>query len=321
MEVAAGIHRVEAPLGDRYVALYLIEGESGAMLVDTGVASSVADSLLPYLSATGMTAEQIRWVVCTHGDFDHVGGNRAVRAVAPGAALLCGAGDERLLGDVEVIIAERYGELAAEHGVGDSPEVTEWIRSVTNSASPDIVVSGRTAVELGNRTVEILQTPGHSAGHLSIWDARTGSLLIGDAVLHRGLLTAAGSPAFPPTYRDVTSYRSTIASLERLQAGTLLTAHYPVLTGPEVGQFFQESSAYADQLDQAIVLQLSSASEGLTLAELTERLAPAVGAWPEDRTYLLSFPVIGHLEVLEGRGVVVRHRVVDERPRFVLADS
>jgi len=36
-EVAHGIHRVEAPLGDRYVCLYLLAGEEAALLVDTGL--------------------------------------------------------------------------------------------------------------------------------------------------------------------------------------------------------------------------------------------------------------------------------------------
>src|SRR5260370_29751320 len=49
MEVAPGIHRIEAPLGDRINCLYVLAGEDDSMLVDTGLDNTPHDSLLPYL--------------------------------------------------------------------------------------------------------------------------------------------------------------------------------------------------------------------------------------------------------------------------------
>ena len=74
MEIAHGIHRIEAPLGERFIAIYLLIGDRASLLVDTGIASSIADAVLPYMASQGIAPEKIRYVVSTHCDFDHVGG-------------------------------------------------------------------------------------------------------------------------------------------------------------------------------------------------------------------------------------------------------
>ena len=37
MELAPGIHRIEAPLGERFVAVYLLVENGDALLIDTGM--------------------------------------------------------------------------------------------------------------------------------------------------------------------------------------------------------------------------------------------------------------------------------------------
>ena len=37
MEIAPRIHRIEAPLGDRFVCMYLFVGTESALLLDTGL--------------------------------------------------------------------------------------------------------------------------------------------------------------------------------------------------------------------------------------------------------------------------------------------
>ena len=49
MEIAQGIHRVEAPLGDRFVCMYLLVGDECTILIDTGIAKMPQDILLPYM--------------------------------------------------------------------------------------------------------------------------------------------------------------------------------------------------------------------------------------------------------------------------------
>jgi glyoxylase-like metal-dependent hydrolase (beta-lactamase superfamily II) len=308
VEVAPGIHRIEAPLGDRYVAMYLVVGDDAALLVDSGIADSIPVTLEPYLRHIGLDPGVIRYAVGTHGDFDHIGGNAALAQLAPRVVLMCGEDDRALVNDVERIIVDRYGEFAAEHGFDETDESRAYIRSVTHTARVDVGLRGGERFDLGGRVVEILHTPGHSFGHLSVRDVATDAVMIGDAVLGASVLTADGAPAFPPTYRNVDSYRATIARLASMAPEHLLCAHYPVFRGSAVGDFLAQSLAYTDQVEYALTRALDKAGAALTLLQLVADTRTELGPWEVGPAQLLVYPVLGHLEALEQRGALVRGR-------------
>lgn len=313
MELGPGLHRIEAPLGDRYTAMYLIAGSRSALLVDSGVAESVTDVLVPYLDRLGIRRSELRYLVNTHSDFDHVGGNGALKDQVPGVLVLCGEEDRALTEDIERMISDRYGEFAADHGY-DDPEATKaYIRSVSRSEPVDIGLRGGERIDLGGRVVEVIHTPGHSPGHLSVYDAQADALIIGDAVLGSGLLTVGGDPAFPPTYRDVTPYRATIELIRKLRPSLLLTAHYPVYSGAEVDEFLTESSDYTDRVEGAIRDALAASGAPQTLLELVHSTRGTLGDWTEEASSLLVYPLLGHLELLEQRGEVQRSAEVPSR--------
>ena len=78
MEIAPNIHRIEAPLGERFVCMFLLDGDECALLIDTGMDSIPGEYLVPYLDAIGIPAEKIRYVLISHADFDHMAGNGAL---------------------------------------------------------------------------------------------------------------------------------------------------------------------------------------------------------------------------------------------------
>lgn len=116
-EVALGLHRIEAPLGDRFVACYVIVGDDAALLFDTGVEATPAGSIAPYCRAAGIDPESIRWVVVSHADVDHMGGNAATRTMLPKASFVAHAADRTLIEDVDSIIQLRYREFRDGHGI------------------------------------------------------------------------------------------------------------------------------------------------------------------------------------------------------------
>jgi glyoxylase-like metal-dependent hydrolase (beta-lactamase superfamily II) len=299
LEVASGIHRLEAPLGDRYVALYLIEGDEAALLVDTGVAGSPAEAL------GGVDAGRIRYVLVSHADFDHTGGNAAVRELCPGAIFCCHDLDRPLVEDLEAMLYRRYGEAIADHGIDDGDEARDSIRSNARHVPIELALTGGERLRLGgDREIEILHTPGHSRGHVTVWDPAARVAVIADAVLWNAVLGASGEPVFPPTYRYVDAYVATIQRLQGMPIETLLTSHYPVYRGEEVGEFLAESRAFVDRADAALREELSAAAEPPTLRELCDRLGPRLGSWPAEATATMWFPLLGHLERLAAFGLL-----------------
>lgn len=304
MEVAEGIHRVEAPLADRYVAMYLVVGHDSVMVVDTGLDESVRVHLRDYCAAARIDPARIRYALNTHADFDHVGGNGALREFAPGVLFACGERDRAMIEDVETLIDQRYGEFRHHHGFDETAETQGFIREVCRLLPIDIGLTGGETFDLGGRRVEILHTPGHSRGHLTVYDPLTDSAIIADALLTTSVLTASGQPAFPPTYRYVDSYRATARMLLALNARTLLTSHYPVAVGPAAVEFCEISLAYCDTVERVVLDVLADTDQPLSLLAICRAGAGRLGPWPAGPADYLVYPVLGHLEDLTRRGIV-----------------
>lgn len=305
MQLRPGLHRIQAPLGERFVAMYLLTGPDGALLFDTGVAASIPGTLLPYLDSIDFDLDQLRWVISSHCDFDHTGGNAALRAAAPNATFLAGRADVPMTEDVDLLISGRYGEFADRDGFDDPAETTAEVRRSTRLTRVDQALDGGEVFDLGGgRRVEVLAAPGHSPGHLALWDGSNDALLISDAVLGETVPTADGRAAFPPTYRDVIAYDSTIRRLRGYAASLLLTAHYPIYEGEAVREFLDASLAYTELIDRVIEEELAGGAE-VTSLELIHRTSAKLGPWDPAAAEYLIFPVTGNLERLVQRGRVV----------------
>lgn len=304
MELRPGLHRIVAPIPPRFIAMHLFVGPEGALLFDTGVDGSVEGALVPYLRQQRIDPSSIRWVVSSHCDFDHTGGNAALKRVAPGAEFLAGAADELMTENVEALIAGRYGEFARADGFDDPPNTTAEIRASTRLVGVDRVLTGGETFDLGaGRVLEVVAVPGHSPGHLAVWDAANNALAISDAVLGETVPTAAGDPAFPPTYRDTARYVETIERVRAFDAELLLTAHYPVYEGREVRGFLDLSLAYTERIDRAIEAHLAGE---MTSLELIRAAASDLGPWPGAAADYLIFPITGNLERLAVAGRVAQ---------------
>lgn len=310
MEVVPGIHRIEVPLGERILCLYLLVGRERMLLVDTGSSQTPREHLVPYLESIGRSTRQIDYVVITHSDWDHQGGIVSLREVAPHALLMCHPLDRPLIESIDQLIEKRYGEFQEEHKIDESAEAKIWIRQNNQSEAPiDLTLTGGETLLLeDNWRIQMWHTPGHSLGHLSLYDIRNRAAIIADAALWNCVPTRDGNPSLPPTYRYVESYLSTIRALSRTPIDSLLTAHYPVLRGPEVLDFLGESRNFADRLGSMLRRELSLAKGACTTRQLIEALSPHLGGWPTEAGIYLVFPVMGHLEELERLGRIEKIR-------------
>jgi glyoxylase-like metal-dependent hydrolase (beta-lactamase superfamily II) len=305
MQVAPGIHRIEAPLGDRFVAMYLLVGDEAALLLDTGMDRMPYEYVLPYLDQIKLPASQVRYVLTSHADFDHTAGNASMREIAPDALFMCHHLDQRMIEDIEVMISERYGEFAVDHDIDETDESRAFIRAQSRHVPMNVTLSGGERIRLGQDwTVEVLHAPGHSRGHLTIHDPRSQTLIICDATLWNAVLRKDGTPAFPPTYRYTDTYVATMNRFAGMNAQMILTSHYPIYQGASVHEFLAESRAYVDRVDQALLQELAGASGPRTMREIIEALNQKLGEWPEAAGIYLVHPLSGHLERLVQYGRV-----------------
>jgi glyoxylase-like metal-dependent hydrolase (beta-lactamase superfamily II) len=319
VEVSPGIHRLEQPLGNRVVTLTLVRDGGELLLFDSGIADAYNDVVLPYLAEIGASDAELTTVVSSHADFDHVGSNRVIRDARPEVRFLAHAADIAEIEDAEAMIVDRYGEFAGEHGMPSSPETDAFVRSVTLTTSVDESVAEGDVITVGGMALTVLHVPGHSRGHIALWEPRRRLAIIADAALDAALPTVDGDAAFPPTYRDLAPYRATIERLRKLEPTMVVTGHFPVLTGEDVGAFFDRSDSFTRLVDEQLAALLAQAP--LTTPEIVATLAPRIGSWPVEAGELGVYPIVGHLEEFEQQGKVARDTNGDGRWLWIWIDD
>ena len=296
------------------LSLYLFVGRQRTLLLDVGVDATPGTGLLPYLSKASLDPQSIRWVVVSHADVDHFGGLASLRELSPGASCLGHRLDAPLISDYATYEAQRARGFREPWGLDESPEVLAWTRSVTREGPLDMALTGGETIDLGDGwELEIVHVPGHSHGHLAVYDPRSRALAVADAVLGDMVPHADGRPAFPPTYRYVDSYLATIGRCEALRPELLLTAHYPTMRGDAGMAFLALSRGFVEKVDSVVLDELAGVgAPGLTLQELLARANSRLGSWPADGTEgALAFPVVGHLERLLALGRITGWQAPD----------
>ena len=151
---------VVGPLEVNCIILGERSGGEG-VIIDPG---SDAGTILARVTELGLT---IRYVINTHGHFDHVGGNRQVLE-ATGARLFIHSSDAPFL--------SRAADVATMYGL-----VTE------NSPPPDTFLEDGMNVTFGSRKVKVLHTPGHTPGGCCLYLQDQGHVITGDTLFAEGV--------------------------------------------------------------------------------------------------------------------------------------
>ncbi len=279
MEILPGIHRIESDLGERFMCQYLLAGEDRKILVDTGLAGTPEEVIVPYLESIGLSVEDLDEVLISHADVDHCGGNHALKEMAPSVRFMCGEADRAWVESTDLALADLY-RWSDPYGFGPDEDSVEWLRTELGDDAPvDTGLRGGETLRLGpDWRIEVMHLPGHTPGHLGIWDERSGAAIIIDAALERGIYDRDGSLLQPPRYFDAVTYRSTIRKLRAIGPEHLLTAHYPPMRRKEAAEFLDRSLEFTDRVEEVVLEELG---RGVTdLSELTRIADERLGPYP-----------------------------------------
>ena len=300
MEVAPGIHRIESILGPRPFSQYLLRDEK-TLLFDTGVASTPAEVILPFFESAGVDPASLDFMLVSHADVDHFGGNAAMRAAAPRALLCAHARDVAWIENRERILRERYGWYT-DHGIGYPPDAAQWLGdAMGEDVAVDLGLQGGELIRLGpTLEARVMHLPGHTAGHLGLWVATSRTAIVMDAVMGRGLLDLEGNVIHPSPYFDVAGYEASAELLLRMEPERLLTAHYDVIEGPTVELFLRSTLDFVRDA-RAAVARIVEAEGELTLARALELADAELGPFTSMPNELAG-PLRGHLRELVSAG-------------------
>jgi len=315
-QLFAGVFMLEGEVGGRPLQLMYLRGDSASILLDTGCTNDPEAFIIPQMREAGGDPDDLTWIIITHSDLDHTGGNYQMKLHAPQAILACGDADRAACMGPEEIIRLRYDAYRLDHQIFYDDDTTQWIHNNSGQFQPieATFVGGERIMLSSDWIVEVVALPGHSHGHLGILDRKNKALYAGDAVHGRVYHGFDGTEKLPPTYLHVDEYLATIRFIEHLPISTFVGCHWPVKRGTEIAEFCAESRRFVEQVD---ILLRAYLQEIHSLREACLALGPQLGDWPHgDLDLELVFALNGHVERLVNRGVVEAN-VQQEEPRIL----
>jgi glyoxylase-like metal-dependent hydrolase (beta-lactamase superfamily II) len=237
-EVLHGVFRIPLPLpndGLRAVNVYAIVDGDGLVLIDAGWALKESlEQLERTLADIDHKVADIRQFLVTHAHRDHYTQAVTIRRLF-GAKVAIGAGERPTL---EILADPNHdpggpmqGWLIAAGAEAILEQVRTWRAARTSTFAsdswelPDSWLAPGT-ITLHSRELDVIETPGHTAGHVVFHDRAASALFAGDHVLSQITPSIGLEPG--PNGLPLAAYMASLTLMLSLPDAQLLPAHGPI---------------------------------------------------------------------------------------------
>ena len=262
MPEPARVIPIPCPFGNGgQVYCYYVDAPQPA-LIDVGVAGTPAGCIEPALAKAGFTLSDVKWLLASHGHWDHIGGAQTAKDAARDAQLALHSADAQLL-------ASRQAHLDGYQGVrfafvddpaGFREHGAMIFENLSGELGADRSLSDGDRIDLGGGIVlTTVHTPGHSAGSVTFFYEGPDWAFTGDSAQSMGADGRFPLIEHPAEYRasmrrlldDVRPTRMHLGHAYGRPGGTRFDA---VIEGATVAEMLRESlqveAGFAAQAEQ-----------------------------------------------------------------------
>ncbi|HVM71086.1 MAG TPA: MBL fold metallo-hydrolase [Anaerolineales bacterium] len=214
MEIIPNVHIIPNIMANPY----LIIEPDGLTLIDAGLPGS-HKKILHFLAGLGHTPGELKRILITHADYDHVGGLAALKA-ATGACVFASPVEAQAMADGHASrpLKPRNVLLKLLFGL-----MTSLFKAPPAQAD-ELLSDGQILPVLGG--LRVMETPGHTPGHVSFFAPSAGILFCGDSIVsgENGLRGSTGSNNWDQAKSD-----ESVRKQAALGARILCSGHGPVV--------------------------------------------------------------------------------------------
>jgi glyoxylase-like metal-dependent hydrolase (beta-lactamase superfamily II) len=225
MQLAPSLHRLGS---SSLVNSYLIESVGAITVIDAGLRGQWKD-LLRELEAMGRSPADIKALLLTHGDIDHVGFAERLRQDY-GVPVFVGAADA----------AEARGEEPKPTAVRDPMRLAPMARFLVYALTHRglrrtpikevTTIAGATTLDVPGAPA-VIPLPGHTPGSVAYHVPSVDAIFMGDAMTTRSVTTGLVGPALGPFTVDPAKALASLDALDGLSASWVLPGHGDAWTG------------------------------------------------------------------------------------------
>jgi glyoxylase-like metal-dependent hydrolase (beta-lactamase superfamily II) len=241
-------------LGTKESCVYLLEGSQSSALISAGMSYIIPD-LLRQIDVFGISANKIEHIIILHSHFDHVGVVPFLKRKWPHMTIYASARGWQVLNNPKAVaIINDYTLKVCRRVRGSADDLSlvdwQWRYDVQGET-----LGQGSRIDLGNRHIEIHDTPGHSSCSISAYVPQLKALFPSDAaaIPYRDeYVIAAGS-----SFRQ---YKQSLDKLSVLNVETLCADHYGYISGDEAEHYIARSKTAADQMIDKLLLALHQES-------------------------------------------------------------
>lgn len=264
--VDTGLYGIE-----EYGSVYLLDGARPA-LVETGIGKHY-EHILDLLEAADVAREDLQYIIPTHVHLDHAGGAGFLAEACPNATVAIHERGARHLADPGRLVAGTKAAVGDRwrHYVDPKPIADDRIRPLSDGDE----------IDLGDRTLEAIETPGHAPHHHSFYLPEDAAIFPADAAGLYVQATGAIKPTTPPPDFD---YDQNLEDLDRLASvdpDVLLYSHFgPVADSSILTEYEEVLTEWVTMVEG---IHADSPDAETTIERVLEQLSP-VEVWGEEHS-------------------------------------
>ena len=301
--------RIPLPIPSlRYLNSYLIRAENQHLLIDTGMCNDEAfDELSRQLAQIGVKPQNLTEILVTHFHIDHVGLVSRLRELS-GARLIASAKETEAVRMILQTYDSRWKDLTNFYkDAGIPTELAEQMLNATPSSlyraiyeelgRPSRTLKDGEEISVGEYSFQTIWTPGHSPGHICLYEPERRLLMAGDHLL----------PTITPhvTQWDeerniLTDYLDSLDKVGRLDVDVVLPGHEELFTNHR--KRIRELKEHHRARAMEILSELKA--KELTAYQIASRISwdvefPSWERFPAFQKFLAVGETLAHLRFLE----------------------